>query len=387
MTAKQAGGKADMEFHEYAELFPMMNGDALADLRNDVEAHGVREPVVFLDGKILDGRNRYKCAVDLGVEFPRVEYDGPDPLAFVISHNLHRRHLSESQRAMVAARLAKLERGHNQHTSIDGTSQEQAAKMLNVGVKSVERAKKVQNNGSPELVKAVENGTASVSAAAMVSELPKEEQDEIVAYGKQEIVEAYKAIQAEKREAKRAEVAAKLDDTAAREVKEAQGVYDVIVLDPPWPMKKIDRDERPNQVAFDYPTMTEEELSELHVPAADDCHVWVWTTQKYLPMSLRLLDIWGLKYVCTFVWHKPGGFQPIGLPQYNAEFAVYARKGAPQFIDTKAFPTCFDAPRGKHSEKPEEFYEVLRRVTGGRRLDMFNRRKIDGFDGWGNESE
>lgn len=179
---------------------------------------------------------------------------------------------------------------------------------------------------------------------------------------------------------------AKVDELRKRETEPATGTYDVIVIDPPWPMEKVERECRPNQVAFDYPTMSEGELAALEIPAADDCHMWVWTTHRFLPMALRLIETWGFRYVCTFVWHKAGGFQPIGLPQYNCEFAIYARRGSPVFADTKDFDVCFHAERGAHSEKPEDFYDVVRRVTCGHRLDMFNRREIEGFDGWGNES-
>ena len=110
-----------------------------------------------------------------------------------------------------------------------------------------------------------------------------------------------------------------------RKAQAPAGEYPVIVIDPPWPMVKIEREVRPNQVGMDYPTMSEDELAALKIPAAENAHIWLWTTQRFLPMALRLIEGLGFKYCCTFVWHKPGGFQPIGLPQFNAEFAVYCQ--------------------------------------------------------------
>ena len=113
----------------------------------------------------------------------------------------------------------------------------------------------------------------------------------------------------------RAKVRGDLESIETQETKATQGVYDVIVIDPPWPMEKIEREVRHNQVAFEYPTMTLEEIYGLEIPTADDCHVWLWTTQKFLPHAFGLFAAWGVNYVCTFGWHKNGGLQPIGLPQ------------------------------------------------------------------------
>jgi N6-adenosine-specific RNA methylase IME4 len=169
------------------------------------------------------------------------------------------------------------------------------------------------------------------------------------------------------------------------------GPFDVVVIDPPWQVEKIDRDVRPNQDAFDYPTMSETELAafwdkELIDKLASDVHVFCWATNKYLPVALHLIqNAWGLRYVLTMVWHKTGGFQPIGLPQYNCEFVIYARRGAPVFIDTKDFFCCFAGERREHSRKPDSFYDLIHRVTGGSRIDVFSRERRDGFAQYGNE--
>jgi len=170
-----------------------------------------------------------------------------------------------------------------------------------------------------------------------------------------------------------------------KEIAPLTGKFDVIVIDPPWQMEKIKRDVAPLQVGFDYPIMTIEDIQKYNLPAEENCHVFMWITHKHLPFGFDIFKAWNVNYVCCFVWHKNGGFQPFGLPQYNCEFALYGRIGTPSFIDLKDFNVCFSADRTGHSEKPEIFYNVIKRVTSGRRADIFSRREIDGFKGWGNE--
>jgi N6-adenosine-specific RNA methylase IME4 len=186
--------------------------------------------------------------------------------------------------------------------------------------------------------------------------------------------------------AKRAAARDALDDLAALEHKALEGVYDVVIVDPPWPVAFQAREARPNQASLAYTTMPLADIRALRLPLADAAHVWLWTTQRFLPEAFGCLDVWGLTYSCCFVWHKPGGMQPLGLPQMNCEFALYGRKGPAVFLDTAAFATSFTAPREAHSAKPEVFYDVVRRVTAGRRLDMFARRHIPGFESWGYEA-
>src|SRR6516162_3438037 len=119
-----------LEFHPLADLFPLLEGADFEELVADVRAHGVREPVWIYDSQILDGRNRYLAAQVAGVPCPVRAYEGDDPVGFVISLNLKRRHLSTSQRAMIAAKLATLTDGQRADL-VAGTSIEEAAQLLN----------------------------------------------------------------------------------------------------------------------------------------------------------------------------------------------------------------------------------------------------------------
>src|SRR5262245_8748089 len=156
---------AELKFHPLANIFPLIEGTEFDDLVADIKVNGLHDPIVIHNDLILDGRNRYRACLAAGVDPAFVPYRGDDPVAFVISVNLRRRHLDESQRAMVAAKLATLKRGDNQHSPIGETSQAKAAELLNVGKRSVERAAEVRDHGAPELVHAVEQGVVSVSAA------------------------------------------------------------------------------------------------------------------------------------------------------------------------------------------------------------------------------
>jgi N6-adenosine-specific RNA methylase IME4 len=392
-----------MEFHEVANIFPLMHGNEFEDLVSDIKANGLREAIWTYQGKIIDGRNRFRACSAAGIKPHFIEWDGQGSLiAFIVSLNLHRRHLDASQRAMVAARCkpmfeeeakARMLEGRNQYSpsanlreADTGKASDKAAEAVNVSPRSVEYASKVVAQGIPELVQSVESGSLSVSAAADIATLPKPEQQEIVARGKKEILEKAKDIRSERA----AEIRAQRDTerTAALKIQPPTGLYRTIVVDPPWPIQKLDRDVRPNQVAsLDYPTMSLEEIKAFVIPATEAAHLYLWTTQKYLPAALTIMEAWGFKYLFTMVWHKPGGFQPFGLPQYNCEFILFGRKGGIDFLDTKAFPTCFSAPRREHSRKPDEFYELVNRVSPGPRIDIFTREHHDGFDGFGNETD
>lgn len=171
-----------MKPHPIAEIFPDIDGEEFKALVDDIEKHGLRQPLVMYQGKILDGRNRWRACEKLGIKPKTTDYRGDDPVGFVLSLNLTRRHLTESQRAMVAARIANLPRGgdhrsQNQSANLHLGGEirpkiEQTAKTLQVSPRTVKHARKVVEEGTKELRQAVEKGEVAVSTAATLAEAP-----------------------------------------------------------------------------------------------------------------------------------------------------------------------------------------------------------------------
>lgn len=186
-----------MQYHEAANIFPMMTTEELRKLSVNIKERGQEETIVLLDGKVLDGRNRWEACELVKVK-PRVieatVEQAKDPIGFVLSKNLHRRHMTPSQLSMVAARARDIydrqakEREHSRKTgtmvnlpeSSKGTARDAVGKAMGVSGRSVDYATRVIEKGVPELVKAVDEGRMAVSTAAILaSELPEKQIEEV----------------------------------------------------------------------------------------------------------------------------------------------------------------------------------------------------------------
>ena len=377
-------------FHPLADIFPLVEGQDFAELVDDIREHGLHEPIVVYEDKILDGRNRYRACLAAGIDPTFTAYTGDDPVAYVVSLNLRRRHLDESQRAMVAAKVATLKLGDNQHS--EGSSIEGASRLLNVGHASVERAKTVQRAGTPELIHAVERGAVSVSAAADVATLSAQEQREIVARGEREILRAAQDIRARKAEIRRAERIERLAVTCNQNTPLPRDRrYAVLYADPPWHFEVYNEESGVERAAGNhYPTMSLEDICALPVLslATPDAVLFMWTTAPHLRESFDVLVAWGFEYKTNIVWMK----DKIGLGYFvrnQHELLLVATRGdMPSPSPANRPPSVISAPRREHSRKPDEAYALIERMYPELpRIELFARQTRPGWARWGNEVE
>jgi hypothetical protein len=160
-----------MMFHPLADVLPLIEGASFSELIADIKANGLHDPITTLDDQILDGRNRYRACLEANVE-PRFEpFTGSDPIAFVTTKNLCRRHLNAGQRAMALAKYTTLSKGQHRPTGDTGQpvsykTVPEIAAMAGVNKETVSDARTIHANGTAKEIASVINGIASVKAVA-----------------------------------------------------------------------------------------------------------------------------------------------------------------------------------------------------------------------------
>ena len=311
-------------YHEIANIFPMMKDDELGNLKADIVKNGLLEPIwLHPNGSIIDGRNRHMACVHLNVKpkFKIYEGDDRDLIKFVISLNLHRRHLNESQRARVAAKIEQYKHGGSriQDANLHLASREEAANLLNVSPRSVAQAAKIDRQGVDELNTAVQNGQASVSAAAQVAELPPAEQIAVTLQGPRAIVEKSKEIREKKRQKRRKERIEKIAKITKgnRPLSAELGRFPIIYADPPWQYEHSQTDSR--KIENQYPTMTLEEIKSLPLNriSTPDAILFLWTTAPKLAEAMEVITAWDFIYRTCMIWDKGKMAEWVTMPVFS----------------------------------------------------------------------
>ena len=171
-------------------------------------------------------------------------------------------------------------------------------------------------------------------------------------------------------------------------IPEIKGLYDVISIDPAWNYEGENKnttsyDANGRRVANPYPEMSTQEIKYINLPLMEDAVVFLWTTHKFLPDAFDILRSWELDYKATLVWNK----EKIGMGAWfrmQCEFCLVGIKGKPYWNNT-IYRDIMNEPRRQHSRKPDVFFDMVDKITLGRKLEYFSREKREGWEVFGND--
>lgn len=390
-----------LQSHPLADIFPMMDEPSAAELLADVLANDIREQIVLFDGKILDGRNRYRAGLAAGLiheedgadrtrYFVRFvpEVDG-DPLRFVISKNLKRRHLTDDQRRMIAGRLVSAQPGRpasGETPAECGLKISEAAALINSDAAGTERARTVLNKAEPVIINAVDRGKLSVNAAVQAASLKPEIQEKIA---QEAIAGRTNVVRTVLKQERRAEREQELADKI---IKAPEGKFGVVVEDYEWDHETWSEAGKDRHAGNHYPVSRDAHTAEEIVArtadrfacAADDCVLYMWTTIPHMAIAIDVLRLRGFTYKSHHAWvkdHFITGYWCRG----QHEILLIGTKGsvvapAPGTQES----SVIRAPSGIHSEKPEGIMRMIERLFPNTpKLELNARKARAGWTVWG----
>lgn len=349
------------EIHPVAYIFPRMSEEEFEQLKNDIDANGQQAPILLHEGKVVDGRHRLRACQELGIApmFDVIEAANDQKIEqVVVSINLHRRHLTDAQKALIAARLANLGVGANQHTA-GAVSQKMAAKELGISVDSVQRGKQVLLNGVPQLISAVESGDIDITNASRIAKMSRDEQVELTAQDKKIIREASKAINRAEFEERRQERLRQIEEKRKnnRPLDTHGNTYSVIYADPPWDYMGEEK--------VGYPCMSVEEICKepVNTIAEEDAALFMWCSSSLLADAIEVIKAWGFKLKTSAVWDKGSGGHAL-LRGLVSELQDFAPMGA-DVVAVFPYPLgyglcgCLDLRKGQWGGEGGVYFQRL----------------------------
>lgn len=403
-----------MEFHPAADSFPMMDDKRFIDLVDDIRANGLRQPITLCDGLILDGRNRYRACLKLGIEPATIPFVG-DPWAYAWSLNGARRDLVAEQRYLIwkfchehseswlaekrriqdEANRKRSEATREQPRNADGTMGEkpvvQQSVALPVRSKS-QRELEAEAITGCVLEDPVLRPATQAKAAASKTNAGAVQRGDVLANRRPDLAEKVRKGDIKPAEAhrqmKRDEVSGKVSELPA-------GKYRVIYADPPWKYGdsqavKGDYGTGTGAANSHYPSMSLSELKALDIPelSTENAVLFLWATCPLLEDALELCRAWGFTYKAQFVWDKVKH----NMGHYNSvrhELLLICTRGSCTPDNVKLFDSVQSIERAEHSRKPEEFRAIIDTLyPHGPRIELFRRGDVpDGWETWGNEAE
>jgi N6-adenosine-specific RNA methylase IME4 len=360
---------------EFAALIPPLSTEERQQLEDNIVEHGgARDPLVVWASKgtltLLDGHNRYEICTRLGLPFDvhEMRFKAREEAEDWIDKNqLGRRNLTADSFNYLLGRRAKRAMCGQGKANVSKNEKRSAvadvAKDHGVSTATAYNAAKFfeQVERTPELKKAIEEHRPVVQVKRELKEAAREA----------------------RREENRKKIASVPEPEKAAAV--AQARYATIVIDPPWDWGDEGDQDQLGRARPDYSTMSIEQLERLDVGglADDDCHIYMWITNRSLPKGFRLLEAWGFRYITAITWVKPH----FGMGNYfrgQTEHVLFGVKGS-QPLKRKDVGTVFEADRGPagHSSKPPEFLELVESCSPGPFLEMFSRSARPGWVVWG----
>ncbi len=363
---------------EFKSLIPPLSGEEYNALEKSIVSEGCRDALVLWGNTLVDGHNRYEICKRHGVSFKTTQKDFAsrnDAIVWMIQNQLGRRNLPIYEQTRLRLYLKPV--------YAEKAKENQIRKPASVLLNS---AKQNPIDTVGEIAKAAGVSRDTVQKVEKLEKVAPPEMKEQLRRGEMSINQAYQTIKRQEKEAAREEQRQENAEkvTMLATPLDAQGLFQTIVIDPPWDWGDEGDVDQFGRAKPDYTTMSIDEIEKLPISkiADDNCHIYLWVTNRSLPKAFRLLEAWGFRYITCLTWVKPN----IGMGNYfrgDTEQVIFGVKGSQQ-LKRHDVGTHFNAPRGKgHSAKPDEFYSLVESCSYGPYIDIFGRKEREGWSVWG----